>query len=48
MHVISEELARLRHCELLKEARKERLAAKVERVSQAAPARFRRPAARRG
>ena len=48
MHVISEELARLRHCELMKEARRERLAAQVQRVSQAAPVRFRRPAARRG
>ncbi len=47
MHFISEELARLRRCDLLQEAREQRLVAKA-RVSQAAPVWFRRPAARRG
>jgi hypothetical protein len=38
MHYMSEELVRLRHCELLCEARKQRLAASAGRASGFRPA----------
>lgn len=47
MQFISEELARLRRCELLEEAREQRLAAEVGRASRA-PSRRRRFAPARG
>jgi len=48
MQFISEELARLRRCELLKEAREQRLAAEVGRVSRGHSSRRRRFAQTRG